>query len=402
MLGETSPTARPSEVANSIRRWWRICQADKYVTAHELWKAESELWGSAENAGRVTVFTKSREGEPSLIDPKTKWSKRAQEFVLDRLDPFPTLPPYAVFPWALPDSSGEEVKPIPTYRDLTFCISITCPIEDEPEIEEAMRAYNLLGGYGQRTNRGFGSLNIRDATGQELEFPHAHPRCDESMGLGIPKTIYIFCQKGNWNTDIALRRAVSVYATFNQGRNVGREQGKREKGRTHPGQSRFSEADTIRRMTGASDHDSNRISVNGFPRADLGLPRKFAFPEKQKWPPTVTLQGSRNGHSRFESPIITKVFITGSKREKNLKVYALIAIMDAPHVWEDGNMVEARIRRKNGRDGVRDIERTQLEMCRADLENVPALEGVGARKEFENYLNRLDGWTGAELSLESA
>ncbi|MCI1748580.1 MAG: hypothetical protein LKI24_11095 [Acidipropionibacterium sp.] len=384
--GKTSEIARPSAVANSIRKWWRVCQADKYRSAASLWEAESELWGSSEEGrgGRCSVFTETTSSEDWTVDV----SRRADGKVI-RYDPFPPVPPYAVFPWASRDTLNANHGTLPARCNLKFTIRITAPISDISGIKEAIRAYRLFGGYGQRANRGFGSLNIYDTHGGFLSFPKPHMCESESKATGISSSIYLWTENGldpmnAWN------EAVRVYAEFNQGEGFARNIGHGNK----PGQSLFPEADTVRRMTNAHDHNPNRIPVNGFPRADLGLPRIFEFPSPRggpDTPPKSTLQGSRDGHSRYESPVVTKVFQQQFQRDNSVRTYAMIAIMDSPHVWEDSNTVELKITR----GGTRDVTSSMMKLdsvTPAQWALMPPLDGHSARDALVQYLNGIQEW----------
>lgn len=376
VLGETSPTARPSAVANSIRRWWRICQADKYATAHELWKAESDLWGSAEKVGRVTVVTKSKEGSEASIGVKRKINRETGKLVVDRLDPFPTLPPYAVFPWAVEKVLAVNNNAIPIRTDLEFSIEIICPKETECEIVEAVKTYNLFGGYGQRTNRGLGSLRIQDANKNDLALP-GHHRRGRSGFTGTPAQIF---KKPANSENQAWKTAVGVYRNFRQAPGYARDG---NPGDRIPGKSLYPEADMARKVSGRVDH-SVLVDYDAYPRADLGLPIILHFIADGE-PPDMTIEGASDGHRRFESPVITKATYIGGQ------LFSMVALLDSPHVWESGNT--ARIKSKYTTEP---ILNDQLNVPQDTLNKIDPLDGNAARDAMEHYLTA-NGWNSEAL-----
>lgn len=309
----TSPRAREAQVANLLRRWWRACHAESFGTVDELFAAEEALWGSANVGGRVSVRTRTTTDAKIVELPKNPNPPYG----------FGRLPAYATFPWS---SEGS----ITVARGLEFDVSIRCPVDRVEEIREAVRAFVLFGGIGRRARRGFGSLQAVECGAEvsPLDWPSAHPRHTNSYTEGLPRSVRL---RNAPDAISAWQQAVGAYQKFRQGAGVGRD----DSGGNHPGRSRYPEPDTLRRRshTHSAGH-APRISVDAFPRADLGLPIVTEFkPADHGEPPKTLVEGAHEGHRRFESPVITKAV------SLNGIWYAMVAVLDVPHVWEGGNQV---------------------------------------------------------------
>lgn len=327
---QTGIPVREASVANLIRNWWRMCYAGNYSNLKELAAAEAERFGSTKQRGKVEIITSTIRGGIALP--------------LER-----DWPAYALFPW-----NGVENPPFAI--DMRFLVKVVCPHEFKDEVQYAIAAWVHLGGIGQRTRRGLGSL--RTAHGQipllsEL-FAGRTDTQRPALLTTLPRRENVLVSYGDddgtpedparpkdKNID-AWCAAVKKYRYFRQGEGFVRQE--RSSVRGHPGKSYYPEPGTIRRWTGVSDHEPT-VLFDGFPRADLGLPIIFEFPGGGNLLPKTELTTGVKDHARFASPIITKAWWD----ETENVFRPLVAILEAPRAWEASNDNSILLKRRDNR-----------------------------------------------------
>lgn len=127
---------------------------------------------------------------------------------------------------------------------------------------------------------------------------------------------------------IAWDRVINRFRHFRQGEEFGRNRGQYP---NRPGRSRYSEPETIRRVTRQrlSRHDRlGNIPDDAFPRAEFGLPIVFHFQEQGDPPDTVLYpDNDTNGkkRERMASPLILKPLAL-----QNGKAVPIILRLQAP------------------------------------------------------------------------
>jgi CRISPR-associated protein Cmr1 len=146
---------RVATIRGQLRFWWRAARPSESSDA--LFRAEKALWGAAS-----TVDDPS-EGAVSLA---LEDLHRGQEVHLDALrsaKPSPQHGPllgYFLFPFEKEEAKdGGPGKPEDSGRGaVRFTLRVTCPPDNQAEVERALTRWLTFGGYGARTRRGCGAL----------------------------------------------------------------------------------------------------------------------------------------------------------------------------------------------------------------------------------------------------
>jgi CRISPR-associated protein Cmr1 len=184
-------------------------------------------------------------------------------------------------------------------------------------VEPAVWAWVSFGGLGSRTRRGCGAVLCKQLA------PRDHAQFAEQLKqFGLPHA-----EDREWPTVcdcIVLRTAdpagdpirvwgwlVGLFRHFRQGDNFARNPGQQP---NRPGRSRFSEPETIRRVTGQRSGQHARlghIPDDAVPRAELGLPMVFHFKDDRAGdPPDTVLYPSNSSdgkrRERMASPLILR------------------------------------------------------------------------------------------------
>lgn len=354
-----SPTealhAREASVANAVRNWWRMCFAAGYSSAEELFAAETQRFGAAGAKGSVQVrATTTHPGTPRVIEDAVR-NGRAQ-----RIWPT-TWACYALFPW-------ESVSRPRFTENLRFSVSLAVPDEYLEEVRIALAAWVHLGGLGQRTRRGLGSLRRvgGDSLPSLLTVLENRAETGPALVSRLPELGNVIAAPGtakdayrSWCT------SVETMQEFRQGEGFARDW--RIPGNDHPGQTYFPEADSIRAWSSVEDHPI-QIAFDGFPRADLGLPIIFEFkaPRGVAVPPKsqVNISSDPPGRSRFASPVITKAWWD----ETMGQFRPLVAMLSAPHVWEGGRVTVHRV--SPGHPPAKVVPRSEIDLNPAFREDI--------------------------------
>jgi CRISPR-associated protein Cmr1 len=338
---------RAASVRGHLRFWWRATVGGQYATPQELFKAEERLWGSADRYGDAALKITGQSAE----------RKSYSDFVSGFGDPRG----YALFPFAR-QGSQEAASCL---QNINFSMEITCSKQARAEIEIAIQAWIMFGGIGARTRRGCGSLEILPSHGFSQPI---QPGLANSTLLTRLSGRYLEGEKVQ-NSDTAWRRALEVYKDFRQGKDFARNPGSDPSKPNKLGRSRYPEPDTIRGMSPRVRWTHRpRHSVGGFPRADLGLPIVFHFIGEGE---DHTLESASQYGTRFASPVITKaVKVEGG--------YApAIVLLDAPHVWDAGDLKFERQRKT--------ISRAQVELTPQERQNIPPLNGLPIREALLEF-----------------
>jgi len=367
---------RPAAIRGQLRFWWRATAGAHYATAKELFEAEEKLWGSAERRGAVAIKVKVDE---------TGEEKKCAEFERRRdgsLMSLPRLrdnwPPYALQPFQGKAERGQvTLEPSIARTGVKFSVTLSNGNAEQQDIvSQAAIAWAMFGGVGARTRRGCGSL-----TGDNLG------KLDMVSPAGnAPGQLTHLCGAsavwGPITSDpiIAWKMAVEVYRDFRQKPGYARNPGEGQR----PGRSRWPEPDSIRRIarTSAPGH-APAHSVEGFPRADLGLPIIFHFQgERDGDPKDHTLQGADSTALRFASPVITKAIAVGPGKYR-----PLLLILNSPHVWEMGDL---------------DLNGSRITRARNDLDaaarnKVCPLQGLPIREALVKFALDYDDWEKAGI-----
>jgi len=142
---------RPASVRGHLRFWWRATAGARYSTLEELFKAEEEIWGSAEKYGKVAL---------RVVEQQAGESKKPSELVPDKgtartgpMERFFLHPFNPNQSEGLPETSGL------LRVDFTLELEVTrLSQEERDQLTTALRAWIAFGGVGARTRRGLGAL----------------------------------------------------------------------------------------------------------------------------------------------------------------------------------------------------------------------------------------------------
>ncbi|ABX03346.1 type III-B CRISPR module RAMP protein Cmr1 [Herpetosiphon sp.] len=347
---------RASGIRGQLRFWWRAIRGGGYRSIDDLRAKEAQIWGSAN-----TSFSseKEREDEDSgnLVDDKNQENNKLKNIIpiqisveissdgeekypyvmkknaIGNYNPEPissTAPAYASFPLK-PEMNairkyGPKTPINPIRNKIIFRLKITYYQHHKLEIQAALWAWEMFGGVGGRTRRGFGSITQCDSDNK--------PQNAESVAQWLKQNIKNYTEdiskRGfNWINDIpnivesineskffcsskglnGIRIWNNMINTLQKFRHQRNQYGKKF-GRNH-----WPEPDFIREITGeqSNDHQEAIIKVDKFPRAAFGLPIIFHFinrkdkknPNAPRDPYDTTLVPK--GFERFSSPLIIKI-----------------------------------------------------------------------------------------------
>uniref|UniRef100_A0A7C4QGR7 Type III-B CRISPR module RAMP protein Cmr1 n=1 Tax=Schlesneria paludicola TaxID=360056 RepID=A0A7C4QGR7_9PLAN len=317
-VNDRSFPIRPTSIRGQLQFWWRATVGAQYATRQELRAAQSAIWGNTEQASRVQVRVtnvhvseprpcatyETDRDRPGTYRSMPKWNERFHN----------TAIPYALFPFQGQLAKGRreiEVEPAAFIEQAKFRLTIVChkDIDFAKQVEPAIWAWVNFGGLGSRTRRGCGAIvckalapNDRDDLLAKLKsFPQA-PGGPVREWSTLAESILVGreCSTGMAAWD----HVIKLFRDFRQGVGLGRNPGERP---NRPGRSRWSEPESIRRVTRqrlARHSRLTHIPDDAFPRAELGLPIVFHFQEQGDPPDTVLYPDG--GRERMASPLILK------------------------------------------------------------------------------------------------
>jgi CRISPR-associated protein Cmr1 len=203
------------------------------------------------------------------------------------------------------------------------------------ELAAALWAWEIFGGLGARTRKGFGALT-RLFRESENPFNEQTPRAwlernfqtHVKHDVGIAEIPRISDYSNVLLVAHSWENTIRKYQNFRQKRNPGNG--------TRPGRSKWTEADSIRQITNSAlyrhrtpliEHqDATGNAIERFPRAVLGLPIIFQFIGAPT--PTMTLEGQE--HERLTSPVIIRPIQLGSFSG------SVVLVLKAPRVPPGG------------------------------------------------------------------
>jgi CRISPR-associated protein Cmr1 len=327
---------RAPTIRGHLRFWWRALYAARWQDEKKLLEHERELWGGMGTDGGEPVRSQVelrviKVGGPAKPDPSG----------------IPKTEAYAL--WPADRSKAERWPP-----GLRFRLEWSAPErmngrDAAQEVEAALRAWILFGGYGSRTRRGCGSLTIdgqatvngqaqdwlpETPTSASLEklFSHAGLRLESASSPARPTPslhgagLHLEMESES-NAEAAWHKALGWLRDFRQGEAPPDEKQPewfaRAAGgtRDRPGRSRWPEPDKIRRLLKRSpkEHAPRYNEQPAWPRAGFGLPIQLKFQQQSRdeRPYTPSEPGDDKGfmllwsegstkHDRLASPLIVK------------------------------------------------------------------------------------------------
>lgn len=285
---------RAASIRGHLRFWWRTFQDCADVKA--LREKEKALWGSTENASKVTVRVQiTNPGRP--VEYKKDTKANATE-----------LPKYVIFPLDnTKDENGRYVKAFTLKEGISFDLHLTYPSDRKRELFTAVKLWLLFGGIGARTRRGMGSLYCGTWTGwqsrekvvgwlQEV-IPAGNPSGEPKWPSLIGGRLQLIEKDCHTNIMKLWRGWINNYQRFRQFR-VDKHTGEKNDW----GHSVWPEPNAIRTLYNSGNFGKDAY----FPRGAYGLPIPFHFGEQN--PLNCMLYGFSDGiMERWSSPVILKV-----------------------------------------------------------------------------------------------
>lgn len=298
---------RASEIRGHLRFWWRATRGGQYPSLAALREAEGALWGDTER--------------PSLVSIETEIVQRGQSevaFTVKNGKPEPSgkIHPYAAFPLLPTDNDRKKLgwQSNPVRIGVEFAVTFRMASDDyerhKADLEAALWAWETFGGIGGRTRRGFGAIQRAD---------DAKPRNKDDVrrliedGLrkhvvptppvvGVP---HLTPEHQAWKLTDAGDDAIEVWKRLIDKLRSFRQYRVDKNGkRNEYGKSVWPEPDAIR---AAARSRSSAPPPAPFPRAVLGLPIIFHFPQDKT--PDATLVGRQ--YERMASPLILRPVACG-------------------------------------------------------------------------------------------
>jgi CRISPR-associated protein Cmr1 len=347
---------RATEIRGHLRFWWRATRGGQFNGDVEKMKeTEDAIFGSTERSSALQIEVileadyekreedNSRNSEPAFTVEKyykrnPRNGREEEKFKVNDSD---KIAPYAAFP-LLPDQHQRKIDQWESEKikvNATFKIDVSYPkelkildekgnivrkIDSSKEIRSAFWAWEMFGGIGARTRRGFGALKLLNheinGGAQPIDYFESSDKLrdkakefisDGSAPKGVPhlkKDLRFACI--DFDVD-----AIEIWKDLLEGYKSFRQQREGTK------RSKWNEPEAIRKITGQrlniKDRDTKETikhhqpiqpGFEKFPRARFGMPLNFQFKDS----------GEKNFHDprktslvptdkeRFSSPLILR------------------------------------------------------------------------------------------------
>lgn len=281
---------RTATIRGHLRSWWRALNGHRYERPEELYARESELWGRAagDEGGRSAIELRVGIEQAGKIDSSKIRLQRSKEGEA-------TPGAYALWPAREEKKENRPTAPRRT-PGTTFLLALTAPSAHIQDLENAVRAWLLFGGYGSRTRRGLGSFRVLDAPRAWLPYAATRQELERLFGRDI------FAAPGRSSNDVprlagaalhvghAQRDAQTAWKTalewlkeFRQGTSGNPGGRAREPGADgRPSISNWPEPDKIRQLSRPQKglpwaHKPRHNGQPAWPRAGFGLPIRGRF-----------------------------------------------------------------------------------------------------------------------------
>ncbi len=312
--GEADPVTivRATEIRGHLRFWWRAtCGGNFNGNLEAMQTREDEIWGSSVASGKpgpskLSIFVK-----PTNRGTKFQAVNHRGESIRNVGHPS-SKDGYAAF------ALRERNNPV-ILENIEFDLVVSYESKYKSDLMAALWAWEIFGGIGARTRRGFGSLQrIGDPGNLTPKVSEIANYIQEKLNSlngvwpkGVPhlsQTLALRIISREGASHLTMQRfLVSTLKEFRQ---------KRDPDSQHRpfGRSKWPEPDEIRRisLTSSTGH-APKHPINKFPRAVFGLPIIFEFKEDDVAhgdPARTTLQGAPISETesidRLASPLILR------------------------------------------------------------------------------------------------
>ena len=298
---------RAAAIRGQLRFWWRLLAKQKWgLQGEALRQAEWALWGGMganDTDGQASkVFLRVKEikfkGKPVEILLRDALTDLFTEYAPNMSSPLN----YALFPAQLIQGQAPSMFKPDLKWELHWRLAVSASEDDKQQVLETLCWWAMFGGVGARTRRGCGAFIVETCSVEEIMQPIS---VEEAQEAGCR----LVMRQETGSAKKAWEEAVMRLRDFRQKPNVGRNQ----QNNGHPGRSRWSEPDAIRRITNrhAANHQPEHLAGNIFPRAMFGMPIIFHFVGGGE---PADMQLLPKGKERMASPIIIRPIWQGGEQ----------------------------------------------------------------------------------------
>lgn len=345
-------TVRGPEVRGLLRFWWRAIRGGNLEfdgDVNKMKKREEEIWGSAAKEGKpgpsevkmsVKVLNRGTDDRPFEV------TRNKKNKLITKLREGSIVPAYAAFPLQPKKEdlkqAGQETAAVKV--GVEFILEISYPGKWEDDVKAALWAWEVFGGLGGRTRRGFGALQlIESLTDGSKDGISLLDYGDPETSLR--KKLSEYASSGNWcesvpHLDAGLRKMKIIKPISSSANQVWNDlikqyQSFRQKRNKKLGISLWPEANELRRRLGRELNWPEEIKtpelVHKFPRAVFGLPILMHLPHDDP-DLAFTLQGKSDSETDKKFERLASVLILKPIPCSNGKAIGLAAILDAPTI----------------------------------------------------------------------
>jgi CRISPR-associated protein Cmr1 len=365
-------------IRGHLRFWWRATRGGQYnASLEEMKKAEENIWGgvSGKDQGHpsavnvaVEVINKGTPKQPFTVEQQVKYGVPQFDKGRKKPDSRPkahedVAPAYVAFPLqpSAPLEVGMQTKAV--REGVVFELKISYPAKCKEDLEAALWAWETFGGIGARTRRGFGALQLEsyEVNGDKKKVsPMSDPLREIAQKLAryIPKELFPenvphLAIKPKLKITGARPKAHAAWKYLSDAlRDFRQSRSDKEGQPSKYGKSDWPEPDAIKRyVMDLNEEDEYEYfkfkkappeeGIDKFPRAVLGLPIIFHFPQERDFP-DATLKGDKGDRDgkddyieRLSSPLILRPLAIGNGR-----FVGLALILEAPQRPPGGFILE--------------------------------------------------------------
>lgn len=286
---------RATEIRGHLRFWWRATRGGQFANIQELREHEDSIFGSTEKYSALQI-------DLTIINRGKTFPDQQDDNGDDQsIDSIKSPLGYVAFPLR-----GENAEVI---EKVEFSVKFTYPSGFSDDIKASLWAWEMFGGLGARTRRGFGAIQNKNYL----------PQNRNAVETDIQNNLTTYLSGNTWANDVPHLEtfANTRYKVTNPSNSeievwnyLVKQLQKFRQARTGKyGRSKWSEPDAIRSRTSTSTaHRIPITNIDKFPRAAFGLPIVFKFKTDTittfNDPITTTLEGFDEKQKRLSSPLI--------------------------------------------------------------------------------------------------
>jgi CRISPR-associated protein Cmr1 len=322
---------RSASIRGHLRFWWRATSGCYSRSVEEMRKAEMEIWGGPERAGKVAVAVTRQPSQPAPVQTYSHPNGGNARSVLVLNQDLS----YVTFP--LQGERGGPSGELWDFGEERFTVRLSAvqllSDSQQQQVELALHAWLVWGGLGARTRRGFGAVEgylVLGNAESRLTLPRLEDMLQrvqttaEAAGIRALQTVPHLDPNRAWLQRSVKQTSAAAWASgvkalrdFRQGLNLGRN----AEGNA-PKRSRWPEADMIRRLTRqrSAAHHEDISHANVAARAGFGMPMIIKFKDDRQGDPAqvqiLPASTRKNGLApdRLASPFLIRPIRDGESQ----------------------------------------------------------------------------------------